>query len=210
MKEKRVIGYIRVSTVDQDTFKNRAEILEFANKKDLGRVEFVEEKVSGKKQWRDRKLGRVVEEMKAGDILIVPEISRLARSLLQILEILEVLKKKEVDVYAVKGGWSLNGDLESKILLMCFGMMAEIERDLISLRTKEGLAARRAAGVQLGRPSKPGKSRLDEHWWEIEQLLKNGSRKNFIAKRFGVTPGTLTNWMKKNNIDVNPEPVEGD
>uniref|UniRef100_A0A6M3JYD6 Putative resolvase domain containing protein n=1 Tax=viral metagenome TaxID=1070528 RepID=A0A6M3JYD6_9ZZZZ len=204
MEEKKVIGYIRVSTIDQDTYKNRAEILELANQKNFGRVEFVEEKISGTKAWQDRKIGRVIAELQQGDVLIVPEISRLARSMLQILEMLEVLKKNGVDVYAVKGGWSLNGNIESKVLLLVFGMMAEIERDLISLRTKEGLAARRAMGVKLGRPSKPGKSRLDQHRTEIEQLLRNGSHKKFIAGRFFVTPGTLTNWLKKNKINIQP------
>lgn len=212
MKVRSVVGYIRVSTIDQDTYKNRAEILELANQKDFGKVRFVEEIVSGKKAWQSRKIGGVIEELTAGDVLIVPEISRLARSMLQILEMLEVLKKKGVNVYAVKGGWSLNGALESKVLLMCFAMMAEIERDLISLRTKEGLAAKRAEAERLGkefkigRPKGPGKSRLDQHREEIEQLLRDGSQKKFIAKRFKVAAGTLTNWLKKNKINLKPTP----
>lgn len=201
MEQRRVVGYIRVSTDEQDTYKNRAAILEFANKRDFGHIEFVEERVSGTKAWRDREVGRVVLSLNPGDILIIPEISRLARSMLQILEMLEILKAAHVDVYAIKGGWSLNGNIESKVLLMVFGMIAEIERDLISMRTKEGLAARKAAGVILGRPKgKAGKSKLDKHRQEIVQLLENGSTRKFIAAKFSVAPGTLTNWIKKNNI----------
>lgn len=201
MKKKRIVGYIRVSTEEQDTYKNRAAILELVNNRGFGQVEFVEERVSGRKPWKGRKIGQVVQSLTAGDILIIPEISRLARSMLQILEMLEILKRNQVDVYAIKGGWTLNGNIESKLLLMVFGMIAEIERDLISMRTKEGLAARRAAGVILGRPKgKAGKSKLDPYAPQIRTLLHNGSRKTFIAEKFKVSPSTLNNWLKKQSI----------
>ena len=126
----------------------------------------------------------------------------LGRSMLDILQLLSVCKEKGIDVHAVKGNWSLNGTIESKIVMTIYAMAAEIERDLISQRTKEGLRAARAKGKMLGRPKGPGKSKLDKFRPEIEALLKDGSPKTFIAKRYGTTPANLYNWMKKNGIDV--------
>jgi DNA invertase Pin-like site-specific DNA recombinase len=206
MKEKsrrQIIGYLRVSTIDQDTEKNKAAVLDFANAKGfIGKVEFVEEKISGLKSWKKRKLNDLVQSMQAGDILIVPELSRLGRSLVEVLEVLNALKDKQVKVYSVKENFQLNGDdMQSKVMRTMLGLFAEIERDLISARTKEGLAAAKASGKRLGRPKGPGKSKLDGFRPEIEALLKNGSRKNFIALRYGVTPATLSNWLKKHGLD---------
>lgn len=204
-RKPRTFGYLRVSTADQDNDKFQADVLKFANDHDFGKVDFIDEKVTGLKSWKDRKIGKLVKEMKKGDRLIVPELSRLARSTLQILEICTELRKKGVSVYAIKGGWSLNDTIESKVLLMCFAMIAEIERDLISMRVKEGLAAAKAKGRQLGRPKGPGKSKLDKFRPEIEALLKSGSPKTYIAKRYGTTTANFHNWLKKNKIDVKPE-----
>lgn len=199
----RIFGYLRVSTTDQDTGKNKADVLSFANAKGfIGHVEFVEEKISGMKSWNTRKLADLVNLMNSGDVLIVPELSRLGRSLVEVLQVLNVLKDKDVAVYSVKEAFQLNGDdMQSKVMRTMLGLFAEIERDLISARTKEGLQAAKAKGTQLGRPKGPGKSKLDPHRPEIEALLKNGSRKNFIAKRFGATPATITNWLKRQGLD---------
>ena len=198
------IGYLRVSTVDQDLEKNKADILRLANDKKLGNVEWVEEKVTGTRDWRSRKIGEVIEGLKQGDSIITSEFSRLARSTLQILEIMKICKQKGINVHVVKGDWSLNARFDSKVLLLVFSMVSEIERDLISIRTKEALAVRKAQGMKLGRPRGPGKSKLDKHREEIIALLKTGSKQNYIAKRYGCSPGTLTQWLKKHNIDVEP------
>lgn len=202
----KVYGYLRVSTIDQDTEKNKADILSFANSKGfIGRVEFVEEKISGLKSWKRRKLNDLVHSMNEDDILVVPELSRLGRSLVEVLEVLNVLRDRGVKVFSVKEGFQLNGDtLQDKVMRTMLGLFAEIERDLISARTREGLAAAKAKGVKLGRPKGPGKSKLDPYRLEIIALLKNGSRKNFIAQRYGVTPATLTNWLKRHEIKVQP------
>jgi DNA invertase Pin-like site-specific DNA recombinase len=186
--------------VEQDIDKNKADILHLANDKKLVPVEWVEEKVSGTKDWKKRKLGEVFYALKAGDTIIVSELSRLGRSTLQILEIMKEAKERDVAVYAVKGGWSLNGSMESKIVLTMLAMMAEVERDLISERTKEGLRAARAKGRQLGRPKGPGRSKLDEYKDEIVALLRNGSTKTFVANRYGTTAANLHNWLRKNDI----------
>ena len=202
MVMNNTIAYLRVSTVEQDLEKNKAEILSFANNKDFGKVKFVEEKVSGTKNWKARKIKQVIDELSKGDRLIVPEFSRLGRSMLEIMEMLSILKDKEVNVYAVKGNWELNGSLQSKIMAMVFSIASEIERDLISKRTKEALRARKVAGVKLGRPKGAGKSKLDKYREEIVALLRNGSSKKFVANRYGTSQVNLYNWIKKNNIDV--------
>lgn len=196
----RTIGYLRVSTADQDLEKNKAEILVLANDKKLGNIDWIEEKVSGTKDWKKRELGRVFATLQEGDTIIVSELSRLGRSTLQILEIMEEAKKKGISVYAVKGGRSFDGSMESKIVLTMLAMIAEIERDLISERTKEGLRARKEAGVKLGRPKGPGKSKLDQYKEEIIALLKNGSTKTFVARRYGCSVPNLFNWIRRNGI----------
>jgi len=198
----QVIGYLRVSTIDQDVDKFRHDILKFANDRNFGKVSFVEEKISGIKPWKKRKLAQVVKDLKSGDVLIVPELSRLGRSLVEVLEVLNILKDRDVAVYSVKENFQLNSsDMQSKVMRTMLGLFAEIERDLISARTKEGLQAAREKGAILGRPKGKGKSKLDKFKPEIEALLRNGSMKTFIAKRFGVTPATLSNWLKKTGLD---------
>ena len=193
----RTVAYIRVSTEDQDPEKNRADILVFANERRFGHVDFIEERVSGKKNWKERKLKGIIDDLGEGDRLIVPELSRLGRSMLEIMEILAIAREKGISVYAVKGPWELNGSIQSKIMAMVFSMAAEIERELISERTKEALKARKASGVQLGRPKGPGKSKLDAHKDEIKKRLDLGVPKKRIAADFGTTPGNLNNWINK-------------
>jgi len=201
----KTIGYLRVSTINQDTEKNKDEILRLANAKHFGHVEFVEEKVSGKKSWKERKIKGIIDELGEGDRLIVPELSRLGRSMLEIMEMLSIAREKGIFIYAVKGGWELNGSIQSKVMAMAFSIASEIERDLISKRTKEALKARKAAGVKLGRPKGPGKSKLDKYRDEIIALLKNGSTKAFVARKYGTSKPNLHNWLKKNKIDAKPE-----
>ncbi|MBF0556671.1 MAG: recombinase family protein, partial [Nitrospirae bacterium] len=173
----KTIGYLRVSTLDQDIEKNKVDILKLANAKDLGKIHFVEERVSGKVSWRNRKIADIMKELKAGDNLVVSELSRLGRSMLECMEILSIATQKEINIYAVKGDWQLGNSIQSKIIAMAFSMAAEIERDLISQRTKEALRVKKAAGMILGRPKGPGKSKLDQYHTEIVALLSNGSTK---------------------------------
>lgn len=201
----RTIGYLRVSKEQQDLEKNKAAILTFSNNRHFGHVEFVEEKVTSRVNWKKRKIKWVVDELGNGDRIIVPELSRLGRSLLEIMEILSIAQQKHIAVYSIKGKWELNGTIQSKILAMAFAMAAEIERDLISERTKEALKACRAKGVILGRPKGPGKSKLDPYREEIIALLRNGSTKVHVAKKYNVTTPNLYNWLKKNDINAKGE-----
>ena len=194
------IAYLRVSTADQDLEKNKAEILHLANEKDLGRVQWVEETVSGRVSWRKRKIAQILDDLERGDNLVVSELSRLGRSMLECMEILSIAAQKEINIYAIKGNWRLDNSIQSKIIAMAFSMASEIERDLISQRTKEALAARKRLGQKLGRPKGVGKSKLDQHRPEIEALLANGSTQKFVANRFGTTTANLSNWLEKHGL----------
>ena len=196
----KTIGYLRVSTGDQELEKNKSDILHLANRLNLGRVNFVEEIVSGKVSWKKRKIAEIIAEFKKGDTLIVSELSRLGRSMLECMEILSVAVEKGVRVYAVKGNWLLDNSIQSKIVAMAFSMASEIERDLISQRTKEALRYKKEQGIKLGRPPGPGKSKLDNYRPEIEALLANGSTQKFIAGRYKTTEANLHNWLKKNSL----------
>ena len=196
----KVVGYLRVSTGDQELEKNKADILHLANDLDLGKVRFVEEKVSGKISWRKRKVAEILDQLAAGDSIIVSELSRLGRSMLECMEILSLALQKNICVYSVKGNWKLDNSIQSKIIAVVFSMAAEIERDLISQRTKEALRYKKEQGFKLGRPPGAGKSKLDQYRPEIEALLSNGSTQKFIAQRYSATEATVSNWIKKNKL----------
>jgi len=199
---KKTIGYLRVSTADQDLDKNKADILHLANEKKLGTVEWVKEQASGKINWRKRKIAQMIDSLKEGDSILVSELSRLGRSMLECMEILSISLEKKITIYAVKGNWQLDQSIQSKIIAMAFSMAAEIERDLISQRTKEALAARKKQGVKLGRPKGTGKSKLDQYKPEIEALLTNGATQKFIAQRYDATEATVSRWVKKQRLGI--------
>ncbi len=196
----KTTAYLRVSTIDQDLEKNKADILKLANTLELGHVQFIEEKVSGKVSWKKRKVKDVIDNAKKDDNIIVSELSRLGRSMLECMEILSIAAEKGINVYAVKGNWRLDSSIQSKIIAMAFAMAAEIERDLISKRTMEALRAKKLSGAKLGRPKGIGKSKLDQFKPEIEGLLANGSSQKFIARRYGTTEANLSLWIKKHKI----------
>jgi len=201
MKKQKVIGYIRVSTVDQNTEKNEAAILKYANDNDFGKVEFVSEKVSGMTGWKSRKLADVVSALQEGDVLIVPELSRLGRSIANVLDVLNHLTDKGVKVYSVKENFQLNGtDIQSKVMRTMLSLFAEVEQDIRTARIREGHAAAMAKGVKFGRPKGSGKSKLDEHKEAIIKDLKAGIKQIHIAKKYNVQPPTLSFWLKKNKL----------
>lgn len=120
--------------------------------------------------------------------------------MLECMEILSAAVEKGVRVYAVKGNWSLDSSIQSKIVATAFSMASEIERDLISQRTEQALRYKKEQGVKLGRSLGPGKSKLDQYRPETEALLKNGSTQKFIAGRHGTTEANLHNWLRKNHL----------
>lgn len=200
-------AYLRVSTDAQDVANQRHGILEYCNKHDLTALTFIEDTVSGKIAWQGRKIGELVQtDMRKGDTLIIAEISRLARSTLQVLEILETCTQKGINVHIAKQNliFTEKGDITSTIMATILGMVAQIEREFISMRTKEALAQRKAAGIKLGRPfGRLEKVKLDARADEIKDYLRKGVSKRSIAKILDCAPSTLYDWIKRRNIDLN-------
>src|SRR5258708_3392271 len=145
-------AYIRISTDKQTTENQRFEILKFADEKKQRVDHWIEETVSGTKRVEDRKLGQLLQKMEKGDLLIVTELSRLGRSLMEVMSILHMLMQKDVKVYTVKEHYELGNNINSKVLAFAFSLSAEIERSMISSRTKEALARKKSEGQILGRP----------------------------------------------------------
>ena len=196
----KTYAYIRVSTDKQELDNQKFEILNFVNDKKLGNVEFVEETISGKKSWKQREIKKLVDILKADDNLVVSELSRLGRSMLEIMELLSILLRKRVNVYVVKGGYELKDDIQSKVLTFAFSLAAEIERELISQRTKEALKKAKAEGKKLGRPKGSiGKSYLDPYKEQINQFLDKGISISAIAKILEVPYMSLYSFVKKQN-----------
>lgn len=200
-------AYLRVSTDVQDVANQRHGILEYCNKNDLSALTFIEDTVSGKKAWKDRKIGELIsQDMVKGDTLVIAEISRLARSTLQVLEVLEQCAQAGINVHIAKQNlvFTEKGNMTSTIMATILGMVAQIEREFISLRTMEALALRKAAGMKLGRPvGRLEKVKLDKRADEIKEYLRKGVSKRAIAKIVDCAPSTLYDWIKRRNIDFN-------
>ena len=196
----KTYAYIRVSTDKQDLENQKFAILEYANSKRLGNVDFVEETISGTKSWKNRKLKELIDNLQKEDNLIVAELSRLGRSMLEIMELLSILLRKGINVYVVKGNYELKDDIQSKVLTFAFSLASEIERELISQRTKEALAKRKAEGKKLGRPKGSYSSKLDEKVEYIKELLDKKVSVSSIAKILEVKDATLRSFIKRRNL----------
>jgi len=197
-------GYIRVSTDKQTVENQRYEISRFCEREAISIDRWIEETTSGAKEPEKRKLGAVLSKLKKGDILICAELSRLGRSLLMIMDILNQCLKRDVQVWTIKDNYRLGTDISSKVLAFAFGLTAEIERNLVSQRTKEALIRKRAEGVVLGRPkgSKSARVKLTGREREILCLLERGLSKTRIARRFKVHRITLAKFIRDNELDI--------
>ena len=194
-----VIGYIRVSSSKQTLEHQKYELEQFAGVHRLNIDKWIEEKISSRKSLRMRKLGKLLDELKSGDILISCEISRLGRSLLEVMHILETCLNKDCQVWTIKENYRLGNDIQSKVLAFAFGLAAEIERKLISDRTKSSLANIKASGKKLGRPTAAAskKLKLSKNTRHIISLLEKGASKVKIAKILHVNRSTLSRYIKK-------------
>lgn len=193
-----VIGYLRASTGKQHPANQKNEISRFAEGRGLEVEKWVTEIVSGKTRESDRKLGRLLKRMHKGDILIVTEISRLSRTLTNIMNIMGKCLEKGINLYTTKEGYSFDDTINSKVLCFAFGLVAEIERNLISMRTKEALAVRKAEGKVLGR-KKGSYTKLNilmENRDEIAAMLGQGEQVGKICNRFGVSRDTFAKFRK--------------
>jgi DNA invertase Pin-like site-specific DNA recombinase len=198
-----IYGYIRVSTDKQTVENQRFEIERFCQREDLVVDDWIEETESGGKDYRKRLLGRLLDRLQKDDILICSELSRLGRNLLMIMEILNGLMKKEVKLWTIKDNYRLGDDIQSKVLAFAFGLSAEIERNLISQRTKEALARKKAEGVILGRPKGRVNKvlKLDDKKAEILELRCRGISKSAIGRILGVHRLTVDDYLKRLNDD---------
>ena len=147
-----IYGYIRVSSDKQTVENQRFEISKFCEKQNIVINDWIEETISGTKNYTKRQLGHLLKKVNKDDIIICSELSRLGRNLFMIMEILNICMTKECRVWTIKDNYRLGDDIQSKVLAFAFGLSAEIERNLISQRTKEALARKKAEGIQLGRP----------------------------------------------------------
>lgn len=190
-----IIGYLRVSTEKQNPENQRDEIRRFAEEKSLAVDSWVVETVSGKIVHKKRKLGRLLRKMNKGDTLIVTEISRLSRSLTEIMAIMGECLDRQINIYTTKERYTFDNSINSKVLCFAFGLVAEIERNLISMRTKEALALKRAEGVQLGRrPGSDVKMQvIRENSARIEAMLASGMTVTKICRKIGISRNT---WYK--------------
>ena len=193
-----ITGYLRVSTGKQNAANQQDEIRRFAESKNLVVDNWVMEVVSGSKNERDRKLGVLLRRMKPGDTLIVTEISRLSRTLTDIMAIMGKCLKKEINLYTTKEGYSFDNSINSKVLCFAFGLVAEIERNLISMRTKEALALRKAEGVVLGRRkgSYTKFNILVENRQTVIKMLDRNRSINDICKRFNLSRDTFDKFRR--------------
>lgn len=199
----QIVGYCRVSTEEQDLKNQRLEILEYASKNDLKITTWIEKKVSSRKSTKERLIDVLLERLKDGDTLIVAELSRLGRSVGQIAIIVNTLVETNVQLICIKENIILNGspDIQGKVMLTMFSLFSEIERDLISERTKAGLARARAEGKLIGRPKGLGKSRLDGKEEEIKVLLRKGVSIASIAKIYEVSWPCVKHFVKTRKIN---------
>jgi len=194
-----IYGYIRVSTDKQNTENQHFEIKRFSEERGIHIDQWVKETISGTKDVKERQLGKLLKRIKKGDTLITSELSRLGRNLMQVMSFLHVCMEKDIVVLTVKERYELGNNINSKILAFAFSLSAEIERNLISQRTKEALARKKNEGIILGRPKgrKSSYHKLTGKEDIIKKLLKEKRTKLYISKKLGVNRQTLRSFIVK-------------
>lgn len=206
MSQKTIMryGYIRVSSDKQTVENQRFEIEQFCQKEGLNIDGWIEETVSGTKPYSKRQLGKLLRHVRKGDLIICSELSRLGRSLYMIMEILSFCMRRECAVWTIKDGYRLGDDIQSKVLAFAFGLSAEIERNLISQRTREALARLRAEGKHIGRPkgsrNNPASHPLFGKEKYIRKALREGKSQNEIARRLRCSRSTLRRFIRLHQI----------
>ncbi len=197
-------GYIRVSSDKQTVENQRFEIRRFAEEQDIHIDGWIEETISGTKNYDKRELGKLLKMVIKGDLIICAELSRLGRNLFMIMEILNICMTKECKVWTIKDNYRLGDDIQSKVLAFAFGLSAEIERNLISQRTKEALARKKAEGVVLGRPKgrKSDHVKLSHKESVISELLQQGVSQAEIARIFRVNRNTVSKFIRDHKLPI--------
>lgn len=198
-----VYGYIRVSTDRQTVENQRYEIKNFCKKNDMKIDGWIsDEGISGTKDPEKRELGKLLEKAKAGDYILCSELSRLGRSLMMIMAILNECTKKKVNIWTIKDNYRLDNDISSAVIAFAYGLSAQIERQLISQRTKEALARKKAEGIFIGRPkgSLSKKVKLTGKEKDILKYIKQGMSQREISEKLGVSKGTVNRFIKREKL----------
>ena len=194
-------AYVRVSTEQQTVQNQKYAVLEFCNREGMKIDQWLEISMSSRKTTKERRIDELLSIVNAGDCIIVSELSRLGRSTGQVIQIIEGLSAKSVSFISLKENINVISGKEidpfTKMFITFIATFSELDRNLISMRTKEALAARKASGMKLGRPEGKGKSKLDQYDAEIQAFLNNGSTKTWIAKRYGVSLSNLHHWLNR-------------
>lgn len=192
-----IYGYTRVSTDQQNTENQKHEIQTFAKSQKIKVDKWVDEVISSRKSLKERQLGKLLKHLKKGDILIASELSRLGRNLLEVMGILQSCLEKDCQIWTLKENYKLGADIQSKVLAFAFSLAAEIERQLISQRTKESLKRIKDEGKHLGRPHGFSYKKLDKKQEKIKELLSKGISKAKIARLIGCSWITLHRYIQK-------------
>jgi DNA invertase Pin-like site-specific DNA recombinase len=203
-RSMKTVAYLRISTGSQDLANQKLALLDHARQEHFAIDRFIEAQASASKGPDRMRIEELFGALDPGDRLVVSELSRLGRSLAQVIQTVDELVKRKVRFVAVKEAIRFEGkqDLKTKVMIALFGLFAEVERDLISERTKEGLAAARAKGRLLGRPKGSlGKSKLDGKEAEIRMLLGKEVSKASIAKIIGVSRTALHHFIRTRRLD---------
>lgn len=193
-----IYGYIRVSTDHQNTANQHHEIELFARKRGIVVDKWIEEIVSSRKSLSERKLGNLLKKLKKGDILIATELSRLGRNLLEVMGILQKCLEKDCQIWTLKENYRLGADIQSKVLAFAFSLASEIERQLISERTKNSLQRLKNEGRHLGRPYGSSYQKLQKEHNRLKKLAEKGLTKAEIARNLGCSWLTVHRYMQRN------------
>jgi putative DNA-invertase from lambdoid prophage Rac len=200
----KTIAYIRVSTDRQDVNNQRLEILDYARRNDFKVDDFIEIEVSSRKSQKDRRIDELIEKLSPVDTLIVSELSRLGRSTSEVIDLVNELVRKKVNLIAIKQGLRISSkmDMQTKVVVTMFSLFAELERDIVSERTKAALAGKKANGVRLGKPKGTIQaSKLDDKQDTIRELLKHRVSKSAIARMVGTSRTNLSEYIQRRGID---------
>jgi putative DNA-invertase from lambdoid prophage Rac len=198
-----VIGYIRVSTAQQDVRNQRLEILEYSRKENKRIDDFIEVEVSSRQSLKARRIEELLHRLSAGDTLIVTELSRLGRSTAEVIDLVNELIRSDIRLIAIKQGIRIGErmDMQTKVVVTMFALFADLERDVISDRTKQALMVKRSQGVRLGKPKGTiQKSRLDGRKDAIAELLQHQVSKAAIARIMGVSRTALTSYVESRGM----------
>lgn len=202
MNEITVWGYLRVSTKKQTIQGNKEAIILKAVEKGLNpvNIKWIEEIVTGKKHWKQRKLNEIIEQLKKDDVIITYELSRIGRTYLQIAEFMSKILEKEAKIFFCTNDFVVDGSVSSNAMLFAFSISAQIERELTKERTRTAIENRKAMGLPIGRPVGTKKLKLDPKLDEIKKLIDQSVKQKAIAEKYGVTEMTICNFIKRHNL----------